>query len=237
MTSIEEPVSPLPENNFESLLAARALTEDVERRRLRRSFTVACAVHAGLLAVVIPGLYTPEVVAETPPRKVFVVAQPIYKPPAPPPEKPIERKVRKPLPDPTPDDPEPLPVAEIEIDPEPPAIDDLVLDIPATPPALPPEPNLPVEVGGEVKAPVRVVYVEPQYTEPARRARIQGTVILETIVDRKGNVTQVKVLRPLGLGLTESAVAAVEQWKFNPGTLRGKPIDVIYRVTVRFQIS
>lgn len=237
MTHPDEPVSlPTPSDELTLQLARQLQTEDDERRRLRRSLLTAFVAHATLLAITLPGLYSQEVAAETPDPKVFVLQQPRFKPPAPPPTQPPEkRKVRKPIPDPTPDDPEPLPVAEIEPEPEPLSLDDTYyLAIPDSPPE--PEPDRPIEVGGEVKAPERVRYVEPKYTELARRARVAGLVVVETIVDRNGDVTQVKVLRGLSMGLTESAIDAVEQWKFKPATLRGKPVDVIYRLTVRFEV-
>src|SRR5262249_54096776 len=61
-----------------------------------------------------------------------------------------------------------------------------------------------VRVGGEVTAPTVIMpRVEPQYTELARKARIEGVVIIEAIIDRAGNVTDARVLKPLPLGLDQ----------------------------------
>ena len=73
---------------------------------------------------------------------------------------------------------------------------------------------------------------------PAKeRARIQGVVVLECTIGKDGNVKEVKVLRPLPLGLTEAAVEAVQKWKFKASTLNGKPVEVLYILTVRFNLQ
>jgi protein TonB len=97
--------------------------------------------------------------------------------------------------------------------------------------------DAPVRVGGNVKAPVAVKRVDPIYTEVARRARIQGFVIVEAVIDRQGNVTEARVLKPLPFGLDMAALNAIKQWKFRPGTLNGQPVPVYYNLTVNFQIE
>ncbi|HEX9493540.1 MAG TPA: energy transducer TonB, partial [Thermoanaerobaculia bacterium] len=95
----------------------------------------------------------------------------------------------------------------------------------------------PVRVGGDVQAPVAINRIEPQYTELARKARIEGVVIIEAIIDRNGSVTDARVLKPLPLGLDQSALEAVKRWKFKPGTLNGQPVPVIYNLTVIFRLQ
>jgi protein TonB len=95
----------------------------------------------------------------------------------------------------------------------------------------------PVRVGGNVKAPVVSRKIEPEYTDPARNARVTGVVVLEAIIDKQGNVDQVRVLKGLPMGLEESAIRAVKQWKFRPGTLNGQPVDVIFSLTVNFRLG
>ena len=77
----------------------------------------------------------------------------------------------------------------------------------------------------------------PVYPEAARRARIQGVVVLECTIGKDGRVQNVKVLRGLPLGLTETAVDAVNKWRFEPSTLNGKPVEVLYILTVRFNLQ
>ena len=95
----------------------------------------------------------------------------------------------------------------------------------------------PYRVGGDVKAPVVVARVNPVYPEEARRARINGIVILETIIDHNGVVKDVTVHKPLPFGLSEAAVDAVKQWTFKPGTRNGEPVDVIFNLTINFMLD
>jgi len=97
--------------------------------------------------------------------------------------------------------------------------------------------DTPVRVGGNVKAPVLVTKIEPLYTDLARRARIQGIVILEAVIDRNGNVTEARVLKGLPMGLDQSALNAIRQWRFKPGTLNGQAVPVYYNLTINFQLQ
>jgi TonB family protein len=78
--------------------------------------------------------------------------------------------------------------------------------------------------------------VEPQYSEEARRAGLQGTVLLKIIVDEDGKPRDPKVLRSLGLGLDEQAIAAVNNWKFQPGAKDGQPVPVQAQIEVNFRM-
>ncbi|HEX2465965.1 MAG TPA: TonB family protein [Thermoanaerobaculia bacterium] len=92
-------------------------------------------------------------------------------------------------------------------------------------------------VRGDVVKPVILERVQPTYTEIARRARIQGIVIVETIIDTQGRVTDARVLKPLPMGLSESAVDAVKQWRFKPATLDQRPVSVYFTLTVKFELQ
>jgi TonB family protein len=94
-----------------------------------------------------------------------------------------------------------------------------------------------LRVGGDVKAPIVISKIEPMYSEEARRARISGIVILETLIDKTGTVREVNVLKPLPFGLDQAAVDAVKQWKFNPALKNGEPVDVVFNLTVNFKID
>lgn len=90
-------------------------------------------------------------------------------------------------------------------------------------------------VGMTKPEPIR--QVQPRYTENARRAGIQGAVILEAIIDEQGNVVDVRVLRGLPMGLDREAVNAVQQWKFRPAMQANKPVKVYFNLTVNFTIQ
>jgi protein TonB len=95
----------------------------------------------------------------------------------------------------------------------------------------------PIRIGGEVVAPVLRTKVQPVYPEIARKARVQGTVIVEAIIDRQGNVTDARILRGLPMGVSEAAVAAIQKWKYTPATLNGRPVSVYLTVTVTFTLQ
>jgi TonB family protein len=91
--------------------------------------------------------------------------------------------------------------------------------------------------GSGITAPVIVLRVEPQYSEEARRARYQGTVVLQAIVRKDGTIDILRVVRSLGLGLDESAIEALKQWHFRPGTKDGRAVDVSLNVEVNFNLK
>ena len=101
----------------------------------------------------------------------------------------------------------------------------------------PPEaPEKVVMVGGDVKAPVRIRESHPRYTREARKARIQGIVIIQATIDKQGNVVDTRILKGLPKGLSEMAEAAIKTWKFKPATLNGKPVAVYYNLTINFSL-
>jgi TonB family protein len=91
-------------------------------------------------------------------------------------------------------------------------------------------------VGGGVTAPSLLYKVEPEYSEEARKAKYQGTVLLYIEVDPSGRATNIRVQRSLGLGLDEKAIEAVKKWKFSPGKKDGKPVTVAATIEVNFRL-
>ena len=91
-------------------------------------------------------------------------------------------------------------------------------------------------IGGGVSAPALLSKVEPEYSEEARKAKFQGTVVLYVVVDEKGQPQQLRVVRPLGLGLDEKAIEAVQKWRFRPGFKDGRPVPVAATVEVNFRL-
>lgn len=92
------------------------------------------------------------------------------------------------------------------------------------------------KIGGGVSAPVPIFKPEPEYSEEARKAKFQGTVVLNIVVDEKGNARDVTVARPLGLGLDQKAIEAVMKWKFRPGMKDGHPVPVRASIEVNFRL-
>ena len=90
--------------------------------------------------------------------------------------------------------------------------------------------------GGGRSAPAIVYRVEPEYSEEARKARFQGTVVLKTIVRRDGTVDVVNVVRSLGFGLDQNAIQALKQWRFRPAMENGKVVDAIVNIEVNFNL-
>lgn len=91
--------------------------------------------------------------------------------------------------------------------------------------------------GGDVHAPKLLQRVEPDYPEAARRAHLEGTLILEATITAIGAVAEVRVLRPLNPLLDEAAERALLQWRYRPATLNGRAVPVYLTVTVRFGIA
>jgi TonB family protein len=91
-------------------------------------------------------------------------------------------------------------------------------------------------IGGGVSAPIPIYQPEPEYSEEARKAKLQGTVLLALIVDETGKPVGIRVTKALGLGLDQMAIQAVEKWRFKPGMKDGKPVPVIASVEVNFRL-
>lgn len=101
----------------------------------------------------------------------------------------------------------------------------------------PEEESAPVyRLGNEVRPPTARERVDPEYTQEAREARIQGTVVVDAIVLRDGTIEVIGVAKGLDPGLDESAVEALSQWKFNPGTRNGEPVDVRLQIEINFTL-
>jgi TonB family protein len=90
--------------------------------------------------------------------------------------------------------------------------------------------------GGGVTSPSLLYKVEPEYSEEARKAKYQGTVLLYVEVDPSGHATNIRVARSLGLGLDEKAIEAVKKWKFAPGKKDGRPVTVAATIEVNFRL-
>jgi protein TonB len=108
--------------------------------------------------------------------------------------------------------------------------------IPAAPPAAPALPA-PIRVGGRVPQPELLHRVEPEYPRAAVDARMQGVVILETVVDEDGRVLEARVLRSAGETLDRAALTAIRQWRYAPLELNGTRVRFLLTATLSFKLS
>jgi TonB family protein len=92
--------------------------------------------------------------------------------------------------------------------------------------------------GNGVSPPILTSQVKPQYTADAMRAKIQGTVLLECVVQRDGSVTNVQIVRSLDptFGLDQEAIKAARQWRFRPGRLMGEAVPVLVTIELTFTL-
>jgi len=226
------------QEKFWTETSAMVLAEaDDDTRSMKVAWIGALIFHFILFITVFPSMGGTDMVAEQ--REAVVIKR--YTPPTPPKEQPKKKIIKKsasrvPIPDPTPDEPEPIVAEEVEFieDADIPVDTDFVVGMPsAGPPVID---QGPMRVGGDIQAPEKIFNVDPVYPELARRARMEGFVILTAIIDRQGNVIEVEISRGLGLGLGDAAVDAVRQWKYTPTFYNGRPVEVVLTITVFFQL-
>lgn len=220
-----------------------------ENLPLKVSFFIAIIFHMLLLWIVFPSKPTEVPQPEMKPIRMAAIRPFKILPPAGGGGKPKkgQLKVKKkehviPIPDPTPDEPEPIILPEEEVIFSDTSNIDTEFEF-GVPEGIPGGRGFggegPYRPGGNVTAPELLKMVDPVYPEAARKARIQGDVVLEAIVDIDGKPVQMRVLQipAKGYGFEESAIEAVKQWRFRPGMRNGKPVPVIFSVIVHFTIS
>ncbi len=108
--------------------------------------------------------------------------------------------------------------------------------IETSPPPLRKEEQQPIRISRGIQAPTRIKDVAPEYPEIARRARVQGVVILEAVIGTDGRVERARVLRSVPL-LDQAALNAVQSWEYTPTLLDGRPVPIIMTVTVNFKLE
>jgi protein TonB len=209
-------------------------------------------------ALLVPLLLFTGIMPEPPMMMAFVAAPPPPPPPPPPPAPPAPKKETQPAARPVPTSGVAAPIEPPpEIAPDLPGDEGFGVpggveggipggivggivgglpDVPLPPPP-PPAPKEPVRVGGQIREPALIRRVDPVYPTLAVHAQIEGTVILEAIVDREGRVESVKVLRSANSLLDKSAIEAVRQWQYSPVILNGKPERFMLTVVLSFHLE
>jgi TonB family protein len=87
-----------------------------------------------------------------------------------------------------------------------------------------------------VTAPKAVSAPNPAFSEQARHAKYQGTILLSLLVDKTGQARNIRIVQPLGMGLDQKAVESVSRWQFNPATKEGDPVDFEVAIEVDFHL-
>ena len=90
--------------------------------------------------------------------------------------------------------------------------------------------------GSGVKPPTVISAPSAEFSDEARRSKFQGICLISLVVDAQGNPQNIRVVRPLGMGLDEKALEAVAKYKFKPATLNGKPVAAMVTVEVNFRL-
>ena len=114
------------------------------------------------------------------------------------------------------------------------------LDLPPPPPPAEDEEEdffVVVETMPSLKGGLADLQRKVQYPEMARRAGIEGRVTVQFIVNERGEVENPRVIRGIGGGCDEAALAAVRQAKFSPGMQRGRPVRVQYSLPIVFKLQ
>jgi TonB family protein len=108
----------------------------------------------------------------------------------------------------------------------------------AAPPAASPGEPQRIRVGGNVQAVKLVRKVDPKYPPGCKAEAIQGSVVMRAVISREGDVLNLEVLNQIvDPRLVESAVDAVEQWKYQPTLLNGSPVEVVTEIDVNFVLK
>jgi periplasmic protein TonB len=94
----------------------------------------------------------------------------------------------------------------------------------------------PYRIGGGVSAPKPLFTPDPEYSEEARKAKYQGVVVLWLVIGPDGHPHEIRIARPLGMGLDQKAVEAVRTWRFEPARMNGQPVAVQMNVEVSFRL-
>lgn len=106
---------------------------------------------------------------------------------------------------------------------------------PPPPPPTPKPAQTLIRAGQGVREPKRISGAPPEYPSIAREAHLEGTVILEAVINEQGEVGRIRVLRSAPL-FEQAAVNAVEQWRYTPTLLNGAPVSVLMTITVNFTL-
>ena len=92
-------------------------------------------------------------------------------------------------------------------------------------------------VSERIEAPKVQYQIDPEYSESARAQKFSGRTVVSLEVDRSGAVHDIQIVQPVGYGLDDQAVRAVQQWRFSPARRNGEPVAVLLEAEVSFSVS
>lgn len=96
----------------------------------------------------------------------------------------------------------------------------------------------PMKVSGEVQRPTPLSTPAPVYPDAAKASKTQGEVVIDTVIDEQGKVTQAKISKSSGnQDLDKAGMDTANGWTFHPATLKGKPVAVSYTLTFKFTLD
>jgi protein TonB len=222
-----------------SALTMSAATRAQDQRLLRNAMVIACLVHFGLLFVPLPSSTPPP--PPKPPEPYLTITAAHLKPPEIEPAAPTQPvSGKRPLPIPDPDATEEM--LEPEMEPTDLPYVESAPDVEIiVPPAEPPPTTGPVPEGtrGLIPPVPLAGRARPEYPPVARRAGIEGKVVLKAVIDEDGRVVSIRVLSepPIDVGFTEAAIEAVSRWRYEPGRYGGEPVAVEMTVVVDFILN
>ena len=102
----------------------------------------------------------------------------------------------------------------------------------------PKAPRRRIRVGGNVRKAQLVRHVSPIYPPSAQSEGVEGTVLLEAVIDKEGRPSGIKAVNSMvDPRLIEAAMEAVKQWRYNPVLLNGRPVEIVTTISVAFQLS
>lgn len=89
---------------------------------------------------------------------------------------------------------------------------------------------------GGMSPPVVLYKSEPEYSEHARKARVEGTIVVEGVITERGHADALRIRDGLGFGLDEQALEAVKLWRFKPALRNGKPVAIVGTFEINFRL-
>lgn len=101
----------------------------------------------------------------------------------------------------------------------------------------PPSKRSAARESGQVTPPRAVVNTAPVYPEDARKDRVEGVVVVQTVIEKDGSVSRARIVKRLHPSLDQAALDAIRQWRFEPALLDGEPVAVHYNLTINYRLQ